>query len=145
MLYGPLSGMGGWAFERHNGVLSRVNNNRNSANISQTLLRYWHMQSRLLAITSIPAPDAGQAELLALNRIGEAGEEEGRRRLVPDSIVGGTRSMTLSKAASRAKMVDLEALNCYRHLLEYLHHYHQSLCFHHYLSTEPEASFVPPS
>ncbi|KAJ9115763.1 hypothetical protein QFC24_006871 [Naganishia onofrii] len=149
LLYGPLSGMGGWSFERHNGVLVRVKNNKNTRSISQTLLRNWIMQSRLLSIISNPSPTAPPAELHALERIRDnraPRRPHGRavRRVVADDVTGETRIMTLSAPVSPSKSVNLEALKVYGPLLDYLHQRHEDLHFRHYLSVEYDASFVAP-
>lgn len=141
--------MGGWAFERHHGVLVRVKNNKNTRNISETLLRDWIMQARLLSIISNPSPAAPPAELHALNRIRDnrAPRQSNVRvvkRIVSDDVTGETRTMTLSAPIAPSKSANLEALKCYASLLEYLHHQHPHLYFRHYLSTEYGVSFVAP-
>lgn len=95
LLHGPLSGMGGWSFERHNGVLSRVKNNKMPGIISQTLLHNWIMQSRLLAIISNPAPDASPTELAALERIRGKNVSERNGITTVDPVGGGVRRMNL--------------------------------------------------
>jgi hypothetical protein len=143
--YGPLSGFGTWAFERNNGVLSRVNNNRRTVDISITLVRNWRMQARLMAIVNNPAPDATPEELAALESMKPTASPESAIT-IEDTSMGYRRTMTLPKPIARFRAPNLETeLKCYKYLLDYLEQMYPHTTFGHYADADSDTVPVPVS
>lgn len=119
MLYGPLSGFGTWAFERHNGVLADTKVNKFHAEIPTTLMRSWLAESRLTAILSNPTPGASIHELNAIRTMLEE-KKEVRGTLMTQETRSTVGTFKLCKPIARYASVDLRKEGVYDAVLRYL-------------------------
>jgi hypothetical protein len=126
-LYGPLSGFGTWAFERHNGWLSRVNHNKRESDVPTTLMRAWLADSRLTAVLNNPSPNASAYERQALQTLLVDNSAPIRGTLMVAEQEREPADLRLAKPI--AKPVDLEKLGVYQAVLAYVQDVHSEYGF----------------
>ncbi|KAH8082679.1 hypothetical protein HD553DRAFT_343440 [Filobasidium floriforme] len=126
-LYGPVSGFGCWAFERHNGALSNVKHN-GKVDLPTTLIRAWIREFRLSAIINNPAPDAGVIEVNSLEALRQD-PARGQGTLMLQEARGNVTPCRLSNIYQPAITVDLERRGIYGLLLDFFQIHHPNLNF----------------
>lgn len=145
-LYGPLSGMGTWAFERHNGILSSVKNNKQAADIPMTMMRHWNVQSRLRALASNPAPNATPFETPQLRHLLEKSDSV-RGTLMEEEANRTHAEVRVSSALARFGLqpdLELPSINAYEPLLLFLREKFPTYNLQPYTMMTDSGNLLPP-
>lgn len=120
-LYGPTSGYAIWAFERMNGVNSRVANNKKADQIATTILRSMVRAHRLTMLLHNPPNNAGDDELeLLQDLLREKRKAGGTLAMLEVRGKQQNLEMRLPMALQPRQPLDLEQFGAYQPLFDYM-------------------------
>ncbi|KAJ9091490.1 hypothetical protein QFC21_007190 [Naganishia friedmannii] len=143
-LYGPLSGFGTWAFERHNGNLSNVNHNGKLHEIPTTLMRRWVAESRLVSVLSNPARDVTDNERQQIEDL-LADRDQVRGTLMMDELDPDSTQLRLPRPVYSQTPVDLSKpdYDAYNPLFEYIRCYQPAYSIGHLSQLSLSSQLLP--
>lgn len=145
-LYGPLSGYGTWAFERHNGLLSSVNNNKQVSDIPMTMMRHWLLNSRLRALATNPADNATSFEGAQLAHLLKKAEDVRGTLMLQESTRSRVQPRMIGKVSRYGTCPNLEHddLRAYEPLLAYVTRHHPQYGLRAYTHFLSSSMLLPP-